>query len=352
MRRETLKMAQLDLDFMEVKQRIEESTNSSYQNPDFKEYLQKEEQKMRIDLPAHLAEPYRPEEEEEEKEELKQQTAMEVDTVRSGKMRKNKSVRDSDYDQRSALEPENSINSDHFPNVEPPLGQALSSASSVPQIPAGAPQQPPKDQKAIIDPTTVMQLHIMYHKLNYIGMQVDRNRIKISNREVIKKDNFLNLTQEEVEREVYFRGGARPKSLQKEEDSKCKYTIFQARNKRVLILRKLEGGNYETFNEGDRTQRVKSEPASHLKRMKVSENDEYEGFRHTVSPALQYEIKNTYGDCYNIDEEDSDDNMSEGETHDDADDYTAGFIERFKERRGNKGNKNNTNLISFRVGNT
>lgn len=137
---------------------------------------------------------------------------------------------------------------------------------------------------------------------------------------------------------MYFRGGIRPKSHKKQEEAKCKYSIFKARNGRVYILRKAKG-----YDEEDYQTRIKSEYANNLKRMKVSENDEYEGYRHRVSPALNYEIKETFGDCYNIDDDESDENMSDGETNDDEDDYTAGFIERYQKRRGIK----RTNSVNY-----
>ena len=247
---------------------------------------------------------------------------------------------------------ENSVGSDNISNVEP-LRREPSAASIPSQIHQNPVQHPPKDQKAIIDPTTVMQLQIMYHKLNYIGMQVDTNRIKISSHKVIKREDYLNLSQDEIDKEQYYRGGTRPKKAKEDEttEGKVKYTIFQARNKRILLLRKPEGGRYEVFNKNSFAQpeRLHPETANHIKRIKMSEGDEFEGVRHTVNPALQYEVKKTFGDCYNIDDVDSDENMTDDESKNDVDDYTQGFIERYRKRRGNK---RSGNMISVRVNNS
>ena len=83
-------MALLDLDFMELKQKVKEMSNPGYQNPEFKDFIQNEEERMKIDLPERMAEPYRPEEEEEEKEEIKHDQ-MEVDTIKTNKTGKKKS---------------------------------------------------------------------------------------------------------------------------------------------------------------------------------------------------------------------------------------------------------------------
>lgn len=358
MKREKLKMTSIELDFMEIKQKIEEEKNPSYQNPEFREFIQNEEERMMIDLLPEMVEPFRPEEEEEEQNELKPRKDYDLDNLRSGKGHKKKSKAGSDIDHKSNLEPENSINSDFPNNGELPMTRAPISTPNFSQKAMGVPHKPPKDMKAKIDPTTVMQLSIMYRKLNYIGIQVDRNRIKISSSKAIKKEDLLNLSQKEIEKELYFRSGTRPSSMKLNNDStgKMKYTVFQARNKRVLILRKPEGGRYEVFNKRNYSQfeRVKPETANHIKRIKLTENDEFEGIRHSVSPAIpiciQHDIKQTFGDCYDIDNikaHDSDESMQEDDTKEEEDDYIAGFIERYRKRRGNK--RPNGNVISVRV---
>ena len=276
-----------------------------------------------------------------------------MESIRSEKSTNKRRGRQQEIDRSSALEPENSINSDLLSNADIAMSRNASSTAPLPHPPAVAPQKPPVDLKAKIDPTTVLQLSIMYHKLNYIGMQVDTNRIKISSTKAIKKEDYLNLSEEELQKELYFRGGTRPKVVKEQETSpgKLKYTLFTARSGRVMILRKPEGGKYEVLDKHkyDGLQRTHRERANNLKRIKICENDEIEAIRHSTNPALQYEIKRTLGDCYGLDdnkEYESDDSMSETETKED-DDYTQGFIDRYRKRKNNK--RGNSNLISVRV---
>lgn len=288
-----------------------------------------------------MADPYRVEDEEEEKAEIKPPRDHDMESIRSERSTNKRGKRHQEMDRASVLEPENSINSDLPSNADITMSRNPSASVPLPHSPALAPQKPPVDMKAKIDPTMVLQLSIMYHKLNYIGMQVDTNRIKISSTKAIKKEDYLNLSEKELQKELYFRAGTRPKAI-KEEDTadKVKYTIFTARSGRVMILRKPEGGKYEVMDKlrHDGLNRSHREKASNLKRIKICENDETEGVRHSTNPALQFELKRTLGDYYGMDDklgDESDDSMSESETKDE-DDYTAGFIERFRKRRNNK----------------
>lgn len=355
MRREKLKMAVIDLDFMEVKQKYMELQDSSKKNVDYEEYIKNEEAHFKIDLPSNLAEPYRMEDREEEKSEQKSHHDQDMESNRSERSSNKRGKRQHDIDKNSVLEPENSINSDFQSNADVPLSRNPSSVGGpLSQTTTTIPTQPPKDMKAKIDPTTVLQLSIMYHKLSYIGMQVDPNRIKISSTKAIKKEDYLNLSQKELEKELYFRAGTRPKTIKENEDTagNIKYTIFTARSGRVMILRKPVGGRYEVMDKykHDELPRSHRETANNLKRIKISENDEVEGIRHSTNPALQYQINDTFGDCYGLEDntaEDSDESMSDNEKND-KDDYTSGFIERYRKRKGNS-KRGNSNVISVRV---
>lgn len=58
MQRENLKLWQLDLEYMELKQMIKEKSNPNYQWEEFKEFLEQEAQRTKVEFPEELAEEY------------------------------------------------------------------------------------------------------------------------------------------------------------------------------------------------------------------------------------------------------------------------------------------------------
>lgn len=296
--------------------------------------MKNEEQRTHLELPPNLAEQFRPEEEEEEKEAAsKSHSQFDEESVKSNKYKK-RSVKDSAIDRNSAFGQEMSENSDNG-MPEQSIRKIIDDSPRM-QNPVSRPvQRYPIHEKAVVDPTTVMQIAIMYKKLHYFGMQVDRSRIKISTHKAIKKEDYLNLPQNEIEKEQYYRAGVKPKCMDESENnlSGIKYTIYRARNGRVLILRKPKGSK---------------------KRFKMTENDEYEGTRSGFIKVLQNDVNSKFSDFCNLDNSDSDENMSDEETHDNGvDDYTEGFVQRFRKRKGKKrGTTGSDHIISFKVNGT
>lgn len=197
-----------------------------------------------------------------------------------------------------------------------------------------------KTDKVVVDPTTVMQIAVMLKKMNYYGMNVDKSRIKISTHKPIKKEDYITLSKEEISEEQYYRNG-----IKQEKDLTCdtnvtgvKYSIFKARNGRVMILRKIKDGNYKIFDSKTRVDysRIKPEPSGFLKRIKLSENDEYDGIINHNNPIVQRDVKMEYEDLAYESEPDSDEEMSDHDTKEDLDDYTEGFISRYRKRKGKK----------------
>lgn len=350
MKREKLKMAIVDVSYMELKQTLKEKMDPSYQCPEFKDFCQNEEKIVRAEFPAELAEAYRPEDEEEEKEnEARAQSQFDEESVKSSKMGKkvSRSVKESVIDRSSAIGPESSLselgsNTDHIPK---PISQP---------VPAPITQKPhPVNEKAIVDPTTAMQIAILYNKLHYFSMQVDRSRIKISTHKPIKKEDYLNLPQNEIEKEQYYRAGVRPKSEEEKESdvtTGVKYTIYKARAGRVYILRKAKGGRYQVYDKNSHcgTKRIRPEQSSYLKRFKVSEDEEYDHTRNSYIPVLQNDVNRKFGDFTEPELPDPDEEMADEDTKDDTDDYTEGFIARYRKRKGKKRVANDT-TISFKI---
>jgi hypothetical protein len=337
-KREKLKMAQIELDYCELKQKLREKTQPSYQCDEFKDFL-KNEDKIHPEMSTDLAEQFRPEEEEEEKEAAsKSHSQFDEESIKSSKYgNKKRSVKDNAIDRSSALGPELSVNSENYSQIEQPT-RMMTDDSLRMQNPVSRPaQRHPIHEKAVVDPTTVMQIAIMYKKLHYFGMQVDRSRIKISTHKAIKKEDYLNLPQNEIEKEQYYRAGIKPKSLDENFDklTGIKYTIYKARNGRVMILRKTKGGKY----------------TNNFKRFKMSESDEFEGARSSFTPVLQNDVNSKFSDFCNLDNTDSDENMSDEETNDnEVDDYTDGFVQRFRKRKGKKrGTSGSDHIISFKI---
>jgi len=353
MKREKLKMAQLDLEFMELTQHLKEKIEPGYQCPEFKEFVKNEEEIMKLDIPEELAEPYRNEDEdmyEEEKDtELKEQSQFDVESMKSSKFEKKMSKKDSVVDKGSVLGPESSVNSDNFSNPDPPARVSQMTANIPPVV-----RHLPTNEKAVVDPTTVMQIAIIFNKLHYNGLQVDKDRIKISTHKPIKKEDYLNLSKMEVEKENYYRSGIKPKSDEKDqvdETPGVKYTIFMARNGRPLILRKAKNGQYQAFDKNNSSAftRIQPEVGNSIKRLKMCEDDEYEGIRNMVIPVLQNEVSNNYSAWNNFDNSEPDDDMTEDTREKDIlDDYTEGFINRHRKRKGKKRTANDL-TISFKV---
>lgn len=194
--------------------------------------------------------------------------------------------------------------------------------------------------KVVIDPTTVMQIAVMYKKLNYYGINVDKSRIKISTHKPIKKEEYVTLSKEETNEEQYYRTGVKPK-VDSEFDTNVtgvKYSIFRARNGRVMVLRKIKDGSYKVFDAKTRIEfdRIKPEHSGSLKRIKLTENDEYEGVINHFNPVVQKDVKMEYEDLIYEPEPDSDEEMSDNDTKEELDDYTEGFISRHRKRKGKK----------------
>ena len=103
-------------------------------------------------------------------------------------------------------------------------------------------------------------------------------------------------------------------------------------------MRKAQGGQYEVYNNKDQESfnRIELEQASNLKRLKITENDEYEGIRNTYIPVLQNDVNNKFSEFSDLDESDPDDEMADDDTKEDVDDYTDGFITRLRKRRNNQ----------------
>lgn len=349
MKREKLKMAQLDLDYYELKQMLKEKMDPTYQCPEFKEFIQNEDERVAVELPKELAPQYRPEEEDEKLEERKDQSQFDVDSIKSSKYDKKLSKKDSVMDRSSVVGGESDINSEIYSQNDLP-------PKPIPQpLPSEYKKEAPTQEKAHIDYTTAMEIAIMFRKIHYFGIQVDPHRIKISTHKPIKKEDYLNLPQAEIEEEQYYRSGTKPKSQAKvdvETTAGVKYTIFRARSGRIMILRKAKGGKYEVYNEKSHSQlhRIKPETASCLKRLKMTEDDEYEGTRNTLIPVLQDDVNNHYSPYSDLDTKDEDEEMADEEKKDEVDDYTEGFIFRHRKRKGKK--RGNSDLtISFKVQN-
>jgi hypothetical protein len=353
MKREKLKMTQLDLEYMELTQHLKEKIEPGYQCPQFLDFVKNEEQIMKLDLPEELAEPYRNEDEdmyEEEKDtELKGQSQFDVESMKSSKFDKKMSKKDSMIDKGSVLGPDSDANSDNFSNPDPPARISQMSANMPPVV-----RHLPTNEKAVVDPTTIMQIAIIFNKLHYNGLQVDKDRIKISTHKPIKKEDYLNLSKTEVEKENYYRSGIKPKAddkAQSDETPGVKYTIFMARNGRVHILRKAKNGQYQTHDQNNSTAftRIQPEVGNSIKRLKICEDDEYEGIRNTVIPVLQKEVSDSYSPWYNFDNSESDEEMTDDtKEKENLDDYTEGFINRHRKRKGKKRTANDL-TISFKV---
>ena len=86
----------------------------------------------------------------------------------------------------------------------------------------------------------------------------------------------------------------------------------------------------------------------------MTENDEYEGTRGGFIRVLQNDVNSKFENFHNFDISDSDENMSDEETHDnEVDDYTEGFVQRFRKRKGKKrGAAGSEHIISFKVNGT
>ena len=174
--------------------------------------------------------------------------------------------------------------------------------------------------------------------MNFFGINADKSRIKISTHKPIKKEDYLNLSKAELDEEQYYRTGLKPKAEQEFDTNVTgiKYFILKARNGRVMILRKIKDGNYSVFDSKSRVDftRIKPESYGNIKRIKLTEGDEYEGISANHNSIIQQDVKMEYEDFVYEPEPESDDEMSEIDIKDEVDDYTEGFISRYRKRKG------------------
>ena len=162
----------------------------------------------------------------------------------------------------------------------------------------------------------------------------------------IKKEEYLNLSKEQSEEEQYQRIGTKPKHSKTDTPSTTdiKYTIFRARNGRVLIKRKPVGGTYEEYENKSFTSfsRIKPESVNNLKRLR-SEVDALDSFnKNTFIPVLQNDVNKRFKQFELLEESDPDKEITDDDSKDhDVDDYTEGFVSRYRKRKGLKRNSNN-----------
>ena len=117
---------------------------------------------------------------------------------------------------------------------------------------------------AAIDPETVTQISVIAKKLKFVGIDVNEDRIKISTEKPANREEFLQLSKQQIQEDQYYKTAIRPNLLYEENKatvSSIKYTIFRGRNGRKLILRKPIGGEYSSIDKRTRTDfdRLKSE---------------------------------------------------------------------------------------------
>ena len=351
MKREKLKIALLDLDYMEIKQMIKEKSDPNYQSDEFKEFWQHEKEMLDISLPENLA------------NSMKDEDSISGDEI-------------SDQDSEFQLS-ENKIEipppeikrkiTQKSSFVEEPIANLLTQPSlQKPEVelPVNAPVYSPKlnltkptqsNEKVVVDAETISQVSIIFKKMKHLGIQFDPSRIKVSTHKPIKKEDYLNLSKAEMDEEQYYRAGIRPKSMEDEQNinlTKVKYTIFRARNGRILLLRKPIGGSYETIDSSTRCSfnRIKYESFRSMKRFKTSEDEEINSFSRINNNASFNEIREQYDDFIESESIDSDEEITDDESKSDVDDYTEGFIARLRKRKGKKRGTNDT-TISFKLSN-
>ena len=333
MQREKLKLAQVELEYMEAKQMLKEKSDPNYQLEEFKDFLDNEDDKTKVVFPEELAEEYLIDNVNKNNySENDLPSLLPQDSVRSSVYEKKPMKKEISQDSILPLSKMASACSDMF--TKEPL--SLMTNQVIPKLSKPISQ----NEKVVIDPITAMQIAVIYKKMNFFGINADKNRIKISTHKPIKKEDYLKLSQTEIDEEQYYRNGIKPRSdLEPNANvTGVKYSIFKARNGRIMILRKIEGGNYKVFDSKSRVDfsRVKSEPFGSFKRFKTTENDEHEGTRNHYNSIIQKELKKEYDDYIYEPEPDSDEEMGDIETKDEAEDYTEGFISRYRKRKGKK----------------
>lgn len=167
----------------------------------------------------------------------------------------------------SALEVANPADAlDEESDSDPKISVIIPPAPEVPEV-ISEPEQPyPEISRkfAVIDPTTVTQISIIAKKLKFIGIDMNEDRIKISTEKPANREDFLQLSKQQIQEDQYFRTAIRPRSLLEEDSTtvrSIKYTVFSGRNGRKLILRKPIGGDYSSIDANTRAEfnRIKSE---------------------------------------------------------------------------------------------
>ena len=364
MEREKMKLAMLDLDYMELKEMLKQKTQPDYKCEEYKEFLQNESERIKVDYPKDMIEPERSEIGEEAKEEI---------SSLAGESNAN-SMNESKRHDKSKIITHSQPKPD-IPRTKIEHNSAPFSSQKVVDRPLNIPHQRQhpsnfshmdssgqhstryennSNELVTVDPTTVMQISVLFKKLYYYGITADRNRIKINSMKPIKKEEYLNLTQEQFEEEQYQRMGVKPKPTKAvaPNTTDIKYTIFRARNGRVLIKRKPVGGSYETMENNSFTafDRIKPESANNLKRLR-SELDALDNFnKNTFIPVLQNEVNKRFKQFELLEDSEPDEEITDDASKEnDVDDYTEGFINRYRKRKGQKRSNNNDLTISVRV---
>lgn len=298
MEREMLKLSQLDLDYIELKQMIMEKVQPNYQNTNYKEvekFLTKKTPQMDYELSPDLPQdPYSDKYDSDE--------PMPADDERMKKVT-------------------SQIPESPFGPIDPKPNQKTGKPIAKPS-PAHdgdhIPPMPHLENKVRVDPITVTQVAVMFKKLYYFAIAVDDKRIKINNHKPIKKEEFLNLPQHKIDEECYYRAGTKPKvrdDRQEMEESKIRYTIFKSRAGRVMIIRKAENGKYKVVDKREVTQpnRLRPETASYLKRLSSKKPKKHvdEPINRAVPSALMRDIEMKFGDLSDFDDSDKDEDMDD-----------------------------------------
>jgi hypothetical protein len=337
MEREKLKLAMLDLDYFELRQTLKRKTEPEFKCEDLKEFMENYNENTRVEFPKNLVEPVKSEADEEMKDEISSINNQSNGTSKRGGRKNHLDTK---------LDPDLMIGSQPVVKNQSDLDNSKSRAQYESQhLPQRSPM-PLRVQKVhepiTVDATTVMQIGVMFKKFYYFGVTADRNRIKINNHKPIKKEEYLNLTQNEIEEEQYQRVGIKPKPVEtvSSKTSDVKYTIFRARNGRVLIKRKPVGGDYEALENTSHTNfsRIKPETANNLKRIR-SDLDALDTFnKNSHIPVLQHEVNKRFKqfDFLEDSEPDEDTTNDDLKEDDEDDNYANEFISRFRKRKGHK----------------
>ena len=332
MEREKLKLAQLDLDYLELRQMLKRKTQPDYKSKELKEYMDKYTENTKVKYPENLVEPVKSEADDEMKDDISS-----IAPSNSGVSERERKRRDKHVDIPSNLHIPTQPTSRKTDTLEERQTRNMPSSQ---HLPTRQPMQPrAKQHESItVDPTTVMQIGVMFKKFYYFGITADRNRIKINNHKPIKKEEYLNLTQAEVEEEQYQRVGIKPKPEQEVSPSttSIKYMIFRARNGRVIIKRKPVGGEYQKMDDRSHCQltRLKPERANHLKRVRADIDTMDTFSKNNHIPVLQNVVNKRFKQFDFLEESEPDEETTndEPEKQDDDDDYAKEFIARYRKR--------------------